>query len=171
MTFKSFLLFAVAATTGLVSACDANVLPDENEPPVARLLFPQLWPVQEAAPFDASDSFDFDGDLVRITMNFGDGTPEISLLDGVFEHAYPAAGSFEVRLEVEDDAGERAEVLGTVVIADRVDDPGCSCGFSCLDDGVCDRDLRRWFLGGQSEDPDDIGGPPVPPNVLNCADD
>lgn len=103
-------------------------------------------------------------------MNFGDGTPEVSLLDGVFEHAYVASGAFEVRLEVEDDEGARSEVLGDVVIADRVDEPACTCDFECLSEGVCDRDLRRCFLGGQSGDADEIGPPPSPANVLVCDD-
>lgn len=161
---------ALVATVSLCAGCDTGTPPLPNEAPVARLLFPQLWPVEEAAPFDASSSFDFDGDVVRLTMNFGDGTPEVSLLDGVFEHAYVASGAFEVRLEVEDDEGARAEVLGDVVIADRVDDPACTCDFACLSDGLCDRETRRCFLGDQSGDAAEIGPPPAPENVLVCGD-
>ena len=161
-------IFVAAVVASVVGGCPGEVPPPANEVPVARLLFPQLWPLQEPALFDASSSFDFDGDLVRVSLNFGDGTPEVSLLDGVFEHVYPNPGAFEVRLEIEDDSGAISEANGSIVIADRIDDPACSCDQPCFDDGQCDVQSRRCFVGAQSADEALVGPPPAVEQVLDC---
>lgn len=137
-----------------------------NLQPVAHLVWPQRWSTDEAAPFDASASEDPDGRLARVTLSFGDGTPDQDALDGTFEHLYTAPGSYDVRLEVVDDDGATAEVLGTVVVVDRIDDPPCSCELPCFDDAVCTDD--GCFLAAASEAIGD-GGPGdghLPPGVV-----
>lgn len=153
-------LTAAAVTT--TSSCAPPPEPplEENVEPVARLVWPQRWTTQEPAPFDASASDDEDGLLERVTLSFGDGTPDQDRSDGIFEHLYTAPGSYDVRLEVVDDVGAFAEVVGTVVVVDRIDDPPCSCDLPCFDDAVCTE--GGCFLAGVSEDGDVDGGAEAP---------
>jgi hypothetical protein len=132
--------------------------PEDNREPVARLIWPQRWVQDEPAPFDATGSADTDGVIVRWSASFGDGAPEVDSSDGTFEHLYTTAGTFDVRMEVEDDVGATAEVVGTVVVVDRIDDPACSCDLPCFDEAVCTGD--GCFLAGMSEEESDLVGPP-----------
>jgi hypothetical protein len=136
---------------------------EKNLPPVARFLWPQLWAASEPAPFDATESYDPDGELVRLSVAFGDGTLEQDRPAGLFEHLYTAPGSYDVRLEVEDDDGELAEVVGTVVVVARLADPPCSCELPCFDDAVCT--AAGCFLAGLSDDDEE---PPELPGALVC---
>jgi hypothetical protein len=162
------LLLASSATLP-IAGCPGDLPPpeDDNREPIARLVWPQRWLQGAAAPFDGTGSDDLDGLLVRWSASFGDGTPEQDSDDGTFEHLYTAAGSFDVRLEVEDDRGATAEVLGTVVIVDRIDDPPCSCELACFDDGVCTAD--GCFHADMSEEATDETGPaPEVGGALTC---
>lgn len=138
---------------------------DENRPPLAHLVWPQRWTTDAPAPFDASASRDEDGFLERVSLSFGDGSPEQERLDGVFEHLYTAPGSYDVRLEVVDDDGAVAEVLGTVVVVERIDDPPCSCELPCFGEAVCT--AEGCFLEGVSEELAD-GGPSATFDELEC---
>lgn len=171
MSFRrcsSLALAVCAASLSLSMSCAPPPSPDEdvNLSPVARLSWPQRWSTEEPAPFNAGASEDPDGLLDRVTLSFGDGTPDQDALDGTFEHLYTAPGSYDVRLEVVDDDGARAEVLGTVVVVDRIDDPPCSCELPCFDDAVCTVD--GCFLSAESEPSD--GGPDArpPPSGVVC---
>lgn len=149
-----------ACCMGLLAACTPGEVPppDDNQAPVARLIWPQRWLQEAPAPFDATGSADLDGIITRWTASFGDATPEQDSTDGMFEHLYVAPGSFDVRLEVEDDSGDTAEVVGTVVVVDRIDDPPCSCDLPCFDDAACTGD--GCFLAEMSEEETDLTGPP-----------
>jgi hypothetical protein len=105
--------------------------PVENLAPAAALTLPERWPVTEPVPVDASGSIDLDGVLADVRVSFGDGSDEQSRLDGLFAHAYPAAGAYEVRLLVIDEDGATDEVSADVIIVDRVDDPRCDCDLGC----------------------------------------
>ena len=138
----SFLL--ACAASGLCLACtpsgDDGVgdgVDDTNEPPVARLVGPQLARVGHAATFDASDSDDTDGAVIVIRLLLSDGSPQVESVDGgSFDHIFEAAGRVIVRVEVEDDNGATAEAEIDVVVVDG-DVEGCSCDAPCLDDGIC----------------------------------
>jgi len=78
------------------------VLPP-NEPPVADFVFsPQkgLFPLQ--VTFNASSSFDPDGQIVQYTWDFGDGTTG---LGEIVSHTYMSWGSFPITLSIEDNRG------------------------------------------------------------------
>lgn len=157
------LLFGVGLS--LSSSCAPPPVEEpENVGPIAHLVWPQRWSTDAPAPFDASASVDDDGFLARLTLSFGDGSPEQDRADGRFEHLYTAPGSYDVRLEVVDDDGAVAEVLGTVVVVDRIDDPPCSCALPCFDDAVCTDE--GCFLAAASEDLD--GGPGPSLDELAC---
>lgn len=81
-----------------------------NRPPTA--LFTQnatIVDLEEAIHFDASGSFDPDGDIVEYLWDFGDNTTEIYIKDINFTvtttHTYPEAGNCTVTLKVTDDDG------------------------------------------------------------------
>ena len=146
---------------------DEIVDPPDNREPIARLVWPQRWLQGAGAPFDATGSEDVDGLLVRWSASFGDGTPEQDSADGTFEHLYSAAGSFDVRLEVEDDVGATAEVIGTVVVVDRMDEPPCSCELPCFEAAVCTAD--GCFDAAMSEEAtEETGPPPVVIGAVEC---
>jgi PKD repeat protein len=54
----------------------------------------------EFATFDASNSFDPNGDLVRITWDFGDG---VTAYGKKVQHLYKRAGTYQVKLSIIDD--------------------------------------------------------------------
>lgn len=142
-------------------------VPEANESPVARLLWPQIWAQDEAAPFDASESDDANGPLSRIAINFGDGSVEQESDDGYFQHLYPAPGTFEVRLIVEDEEGFSAELLGDIVIVEELDKPSCSCDLPCFEPGLCTRD--GCFLSGvSSQAAEDDASAPIPSDLVAC---
>lgn len=168
MNFRMWLAGSVVVLLSVSACTPPPDLPDaDNVEPVARLVWPQRWTTEEAAPFDASLSADPDGLVERMSLSFGDGTPEQDRADGVFEHLYAAPGAYDVRLEVEDDDGAMAEVIGTVVVVERIDDPPCSCDTPCFGDAVCT--AEGCFLSGVSLDEDVDGGqPPVIADPISC---
>jgi len=75
----------------------------DNLPPVADFVFtPDSPGVGDAVRFDASDSFDLDGEIVQFLWNFGDG----DVGEGVSPtHVYVLSGSYLVGLTVVDNDG------------------------------------------------------------------
>lgn len=77
--------------------------PAANEPPVAKFAHSPENPVaDDTVAFDASDSFDPDGEIVGYSWDFGDGGSGTGMTVG---HVYQDAGSFTVTLVVEDNGG------------------------------------------------------------------
>jgi len=155
---------------GLVVAC-APPEPDpppDNERPAAALTVPERWPVTEPLPVDASGSVDLDGVLADLRVNFGDGSDEQSRLDGIFAHAYPAAGAYELRLVAEDEDGATDEVSAEVVIVDRIDDPPCDCDLGCQqDDATCTADGCFRQLQSERAVDEDVLPAPTPDPICN----
>jgi hypothetical protein len=130
---------ALALTLALVlAACEPPPPGDlpANHAPVARLLVPQLWPAAAPVVADARLSDDADGDALRFTMLWGDGTPAAEDDDGLLEHTYAAPGTFAVELTVTDEDGIPSRVQASVVVVGD-DDALCSCELGCFDDAVC----------------------------------
>jgi|GEM_PF-929899 len=131
------LLFLAAAT--LLTACeDGTSEPEvENEPPVARLISPQVWHVDEEVSLDATATYDPDGRVVNMVATYGDGSEEVERQDGAFVHLFPSPGSFAVSVDVIDDDGAVSTVATQVVVVERLDEPICSCSLPCFEGGVC----------------------------------
>lgn len=57
------------------------------------------------ATFDASESYDPDGDIILYEWNFGDGTPTVTEYDPITTHVFMNAGDYTVTLTVTDNDG------------------------------------------------------------------
>lgn len=89
--------------TGLVNSSDVDTLEVRvNRAPVARAGADSTVCAGETVLFDASESIDADGDVLRYGWDFGDGASG----DGLHPvHVYENAGSYPVTLTVQDDSG------------------------------------------------------------------
>jgi len=77
----------------------------ETEPPVASFTYNPTEPlVGEEVTFDASASYDIDGEIIFYMWNFGDETIT-TITDPVTTHTYMATDAYTVTLTVTDDNG------------------------------------------------------------------
>lgn len=85
----------------------------ESIPPTVQFFYtPDNPTVRESIAFDASESFDPNGRIVRYAWDFdGDGTIELGTTAPRATHTYDQAGTYTVTLAITDDQGlvERAE--------------------------------------------------------------
>ena len=100
-----------------------------NQPPTASFTFSPKYPfVSQEITFDASNSTDPDGTIVKYEWNFGDGNTATGM---IVTHSYSSAGSYDVTLTVTDDDGATDEETKSINISlkivyvddDFVDDP------------------------------------------------
>ncbi len=89
---------------------------EPNEPPVARFTAdPEQPQTGQWVEFDASESFDPDGSIVRYQWDIGDdGTVDGDRSDPLHFHRFSASGTYTVRLIVTDDEGATGETTRTV---------------------------------------------------------
>ncbi len=85
-------------------------------PPVALFYVePLVTYVSEKITFNASESYDPDGDIVRYRWDFGDGTV-VNLTDPVATHVYNSTGTYTVGLNVTDNNDLTDTATYTVVV-------------------------------------------------------
>ncbi|MCW7080650.1 MAG: PKD domain-containing protein, partial [Candidatus Methanospirare jalkutatii] len=76
-----------------------------NQPPIANFTYsPEKPVVNQPVTFDASSSYDPDGNIISYEWNFGDGNITNTTHE-IIKHSYSEAGSYEVTLTVKDDEG------------------------------------------------------------------
>lgn len=81
---------------------DDGYFSNVDHPPIASFTYSPTAPeVNEPITFNASASYDPDGEIVRYEWNFGDGT-SINETDEIATHAYPEAKIYTVTLTVID---------------------------------------------------------------------
>ena len=86
--------------------------PVANEPPVAHFTYTPTAPSEgDTVRFDASGSYDPDGNIVKYIWDFGDGA---SGTGKIVAHTYSRAGTYTVRLTVQDDRGATDTATATV---------------------------------------------------------
>ena len=88
-----------------------------NAPPVADFLFACT---DLACDFDASESSDGDGLVSAYRWQFGDGS---SGTGAIAEHVFAVEGTYDVRLQVEDDDGSTDEITRQVRVTVPASDP------------------------------------------------
>ncbi len=96
----------------------------QNQPPqaVAQVSTPQAK-VGESISFNASNSTDPDGQIVAYLWTFGDGQTSTQ---PVTTHAYAAAGTYTISLEVTDDKGAKGSVSGQLTITSVTNPQPCA---------------------------------------------
>ena len=122
-----------------------------NIPPTAKFVAnPSQGPAPLAVAFDASSSFDPDGEIVSYSWNFGDGATGSGV---TITHTYDSPGTYTARLTVTDDRGATDSATRTI----HVTEPGvtASNGYvsitlrgvrSATSIGIWEPDPGRFFL-------------------------
>ncbi|MDK2912917.1 MAG: serine protease [Methanolobus sp.] len=104
----------VDAYTALTYA--TSVQPPVNQAPTARMIItPSSAYIGETVTFDASGSTDPDGSIASYSWAFGDGHTGNRI---IAQHAYSAAGTYNVVLTVTDDSGATGTAAGAVSITE-----------------------------------------------------
>jgi PKD repeat protein len=86
---------------------DEVIVMIKNAPPVGVLkLNSDEAVINRDLEFDASDSYDPDGEIEEYYYNFGDGTETDWIFDSIVLHQYDVVGEYIVTLQVKDDRGE-----------------------------------------------------------------
>lgn len=70
----------------------------------------------ERVTFDASQSSDSNGRIIRYEWNFGDGPSTVTESDPITTHVYSDAGTFTVTLTITDDEGNSTSCIDTVTV-------------------------------------------------------
>ena len=87
-----------------------------NQPPVAVFTYSPPHPeVGEIVTFNASTSYDPDGDIESYEWNLGDGTNASGM---IVNHSYSSAGNYTVTLTVTDDDGLRASTSKQISVSE-----------------------------------------------------
>ncbi len=95
----------------------------DNKAPVASFLFSQgVAYVGESIRFDASESIDMDGRIIRYAWDFGDDNSFV-LDSHIASHAYSKADTYDVTLTVTDYQGATDEVTHSVTIKNKPAEP------------------------------------------------
>ena len=89
---------------------DSTVLlqpgPPEPQPPIPKLFFNPSYPNTDVmVVFNASKSYDPDGNIISYSWDFGDGTPIVVESDPIANHTYTSFGNYTVTLTVTDNDG------------------------------------------------------------------
>ncbi len=88
----------------------------ENKVPVASFTYPTEAFIGEEVTFDASPSFDQDGEIVRYEWETGDGN---TLFEKIVNHIYTIIGQFTIKLTVTDNKGATSTIEQIINIIAR----------------------------------------------------
>ena len=92
------------------------VTPVPNQPPVANFTYyPEKPVVNQSVTFDASSSYDPDGNIMNYEWDFGDGNIT-NTTEEVISHSYSESGSYKVTLTVKDDKGAKNSTTKMITV-------------------------------------------------------
>ena len=114
---------------------DSTVLfqpgPPAPQPPYAHFFYDPSYPnSNEMVTFNASESYDPDGDIVSYSWDFGDETPIVIESDPITNHTYTTFGDYTVTLTVTDNDNLTANATATIHVSQH---PVAAFSFSPLD--------------------------------------
>ena len=133
----------------LIRAAGTKITP-VNQPPVAvGTISKTQASVNESITFDASQSFDLDGQITQYNWNFGDGN---SSSQAVTTRAYSRAGTFTVTLTVTDNQGATGQATGQVTITGPTNQPPVARAQVTPNPANVNQQIT--FNGSTSSDPD-----------------
>lgn len=132
------------------SKSTSTISVNANQEPFVSLQAPDSACVGEQVSFDASGSYDQDGDVLMYTWDFGDGTKELARVGPLVSHRYEKGGEYVVSVTVDDGkatpcSASRAQVkvkVNAPPVADAGPNKVC-----CIADPVT-------FDASRSSDPD-----------------
>ncbi|MCX6799792.1 MAG: lamin tail domain-containing protein [Candidatus Falkowbacteria bacterium] len=109
-----FARLGVWAWSSFPTPGKANIIKEENIAPVAIFALPKNIALGNALNFDATDSYDLNGDLLTYSWDFGDG---FNSSFEIAEHTYLKTGNFQVKLIVNDGKLKQEKIAKLEVIA------------------------------------------------------
>jgi hypothetical protein len=119
--------YAAAVNDSRVGSCDSSPPPPPpapNSPPVADPGGPYSAQVGKSVQFDGSRSWDADGQIVRYSWLFGDGSSAQGMQP---THVYSTTGVYTVQLTVEDNLGAIDTKTTTATVRCRSKGKRSSC--------------------------------------------
>jgi len=113
--YEKTIIFSTSKSTVhcVITAIDASDNSIDTKNPFAVFSCESQVNVSETIGFDASDSFDLDGEIISFEWNFGDGIIETSKKTS---HKYATDGNYTVTLTVEDDEGNTGLLKQIVLV-------------------------------------------------------
>ncbi len=102
----------------------------------------------DKADFNASNSFDSDGDVLTYTWDFGDGQTAVGKKAS---HKYTRGGVYKVQLEVSDNTKTDCSIVSETILVDVNSSPAADIS---AEDIACVGESMK-FNGAKSTDPDD----------------
>ncbi len=89
-----------------------------NVPPIALFTFTPSNPIaQQPVSFDASASYDPDGQVTGYSWKFGDGSPLVNSTAPTVTHSFVSYGTYHVTLFVTDNGAATSSVIHDVTVA------------------------------------------------------
>lgn len=99
--------------TGLNSIATKKVTAYTGDPVASFIYFPDRSKADEVVTFDASSSFDPDGEVVKYSWEFGDGAKGNGIK---VKHAYASPGEYDVILDITDSQGKTEKLTRMVTV-------------------------------------------------------
>ena len=97
----------------IVNSTDMSGNGNNTKTPIANTGGPYFGIVHFPISFDASNSFDLDGNIIDYNWTFGDGTTGAG---ETIQHSYLTNGQYNIKLTIEDDEGNIREKTSYVLI-------------------------------------------------------
>lgn len=122
-TAGAFIISASASKSGYTSGSgntQVTVTATSSTPqaPISLLsVYPSTQTVGQSIKFDASDSFDPDGQIVSYGFDYGDGSAITLTANSVIYHSYSSSGTYTARVKVVDNSGmETWSLIATITV-------------------------------------------------------
>jgi len=116
-TYKVMLMVIDSEGLSDIEAQTITIYPTSSTAPTAAFVYSPIEPLEgEVVTFNASDSVDSDGAIVKYTWNFGDNTSIVEENEPIINHTYAIADVYNVTLTVTDDDGLSDSTLKTIKI-------------------------------------------------------